>query len=131
MSIAPPDTTLIPPVPSDIGGLQAMTGASPVPPGDIVRQNVLAKLRPVVTLVGDLVNYLIENPEVAPAAKSLINIAFGASRGLRPKRERGIDALSAPPLPPLPVGAALPPLPPAPIPGLPMAPTLRNRMSLY
>lgn len=63
--------------------------------GDAVAGEIVSKLRPVWRMVGELVDYLIENPDIAPAAKSVINMAFGASKKMGPKRDRAEDALGA------------------------------------
>ena len=126
--VLPIDGAVPPPPVPDIAGLQQMVGAAPPPsPGEAVANDIVARLRPVYRMVGELVDYLLANPDIAPAARSIIQMSFGATRGMRPARQRGQEA---PPERPVVPGVGMPgmmippPPPPAPIPGLPMAPNL-------
>lgn len=124
MAIVPPEGPVPPPPVPDLSGIPGTGIVQGI--GDQVTAVLVTKLRPVWRMVGELVDYLIENPEVAPAARSIISIAFGSAKKVGPKRERAEDALGASALP---VPPALPPLPMGggPIPGLPLPPMLGNR----
>lgn len=98
------------------GGIAGMLGGVPGMPqqgvGDVVAGEIVSKLRPVWRMVGELVDYLISNPEIAPAAKSVINMAFGSAKKMGPKRDRAEDALGQAVAQPGPVG------PPPGLPGM-------------
>lgn len=114
MAIMPPMGAAPPPPMPDAGGLAGMLGGVPGMSGpgvgDTVAGEIVSKLRPVWKMVGELVDYLVSNPEIAPAAKSIINMSFGSAKKMGPKRDRAEDALGQ---------AAMPVGPPGPPMGLP------------
>ncbi len=125
--VIPPGGPVPPPPLPDSGGLLDITQG--MDPGKAVAVGIMQRLRPVWKMVGDLISYMIENPDLAPAAKSIINMAFGTARGMKGARQRAQDAFPPMPIVPPPGG---PPVPPAiggppPIAGLPLPPTLANR----
>lgn len=122
--VLPMDGAVPPPPAPDVAGLQQMVGGAPST-GEAVAGDMQARLKPVYRMVGELVDYLLSNPDIAPAARSIIQMSFGATRGMRSARQRAEGGPQMGPAGPTgPAAAMLPPLPPAPIPGLPMAPVL-------
>lgn len=137
MGIFPPGGAAPPPPVPEMGGLaavlgQGLQGAQGGGVGDQVAGQLVAKLRPIWRMVGEMVDYLIENPEIAPAAKSIISMSFGSAKKLGSRRDRAEDALGQAvgqvgvpgPLPPLPQGAG-------PLPGMVAPPILANRGSPF
>lgn len=119
-----------------MGGLAAVLGqggaGGGLGLGDQVASSIVTKLRPVWRMVGQLIDYLIENPEIAPAAKSIISMSFGASKKMSGRRDRAEDALVGAveqvgvpgPLPPLPMGGGA-------MPGMVAPPMMGNRASPF
>jgi hypothetical protein len=95
---------------ADISGIGQMMGAP-----ESATSEMSAKVSGLVSVMGDVMKYIVENPEVAPIAKQL----FSAMTGRMAKGARESGPVGVPPAAGLPAGPGLiPPGPSSPLPGI-------------